>query len=190
MDTINSLTFLNGKPQKCCGTDALRPAMSHLFFNNGFVYATDAHVLIKQDLKACHGMTDEIVEKLNGKMLHRENADALAACDLFEIHDDKIIGAKKNSKTKVLADLVADGQEGEYPNVEAVIPSMADASELAQYALDPKKLLQLQSASVALDKDAKVLRLTFFAPDRGALVHFHGFSESEQLGVIMPCILW
>ena len=190
MNTINSLTFLKGKPQKCCGSDNLHPTRSHLFFNNGFVYATDARVLIKQDLKVCHGMTDEMVEKLNGKMLHRENADALAACDLFEIHDDKIIGSKKNSKTKVLADLVTEAQEGKFPNVEAVIPSMSNASELAQYALDPKKLIQVQSASVAFDKDAKALRLTFFAPDRGALVHFQGFSGSEQLGLIMPCKLW
>ncbi len=49
-----------------CSTDSLRPSLTHVYFDNGFAVATDAHILIKSPLKE-HGFEREEIELLQGK---------------------------------------------------------------------------------------------------------------------------
>ncbi len=183
MLTANS--FLKGKPHKCCGKDPQRPSMQYLYFKDGFVYATDATVLVKQNLLGCHDIPVEMHTLLDGKLLHAENAEALAVCNFFEFQDDKIIGHKKGSKTKVLADLELEENVGKYPNINAVIPT-GERGSVSRFALNPKLLVQIQSAAVSIDKAAANTRLNFYGETRSAVVEFAGFDISEQSALIMP----
>lgn len=183
MKKVTSLNFLKGAIHTICGRDALRPVMQNVFFDEGKVVATDAHILMTQDLVACHGLDAEVVEILNGKQLHADNVAELMKCDFFEYYEDCIVGSVKGKKYKVKAEFEVDAAK--YPNYKAVIPSTSDSLEW--YALNTTFLDKLFKASVKENKDTAGVKIRFTGhQSRAALVSFRGFSEEEQLGLIMP----
>lgn len=53
-------------------TDDLRPAMQHIMIKDGIAYASDAHILAIVSLSDNSDLTQDQIEKLNGKVLHRD----------------------------------------------------------------------------------------------------------------------
>jgi hypothetical protein len=53
-------------------TDDLRPAMQHIMIKDGIAYASDAHILAIVSLSENSDLTQDQIEKLNGKVLHRD----------------------------------------------------------------------------------------------------------------------
>jgi hypothetical protein len=176
------LYFLKGAIHTLCGNDSLRPVMMNVFFDEGKVIATDAHVIMIQDLRKCHNLSDDIINILNGKQLHKDNVAELMKCDFFEFYDDCVVGSVKGKKSKVKAEF--EENPPLYPNYKAIIPGNQDALEW--YALNPTFLEKIHKAAVKLDKDAVGVKLRFTGQSRGAVVSFRGFTESEQMALIMP----
>ena len=56
-----------------CAKDDFRPQMQCIYFKDGFAYATDAHVLVKNDLTACSNLDPEQIALLDGKLLHADH---------------------------------------------------------------------------------------------------------------------
>lgn len=177
-----SLTFLKGAIHTLCGNDSLRPVMMNVFFNDGKVVATDAHVIMIQDLRICHGLDEDAIQVLDGKQIHKDNVADLMKCDFFEFYDDCIVGSIKGKKSKVKAEF--EENPPTYPNYKAVIPSAQDSLEW--YAINPTFLEKIHKAAVKLDKDSVGVKMRFTGQSRGAVVSFKGYSESEQMALIMP----
>jgi len=55
-----------------CANDDLRPSMSYIYFEKGFLYCTDAHIMIKQKIDL-HGFDEDEIKFMEGKMIHRES---------------------------------------------------------------------------------------------------------------------
>jgi len=68
----------------CCGKDQLRPAFQCVHFFGGFAFATNAYVLIMQDLKMC-GFTEEEMAMAEGKAIHSEAFKQLYKSDTVKV---------------------------------------------------------------------------------------------------------
>jgi hypothetical protein len=51
-------------------SDELRPNFSYIYFSNGFIYATDAHKIIKVKISEVSDFDNEEIELLNGNAIH------------------------------------------------------------------------------------------------------------------------
>lgn len=53
----------------CSRNDYFRPVFSYIHFKDGYAYACDTHILVKNKLSECSTFTDEEIEKLDGKFI-------------------------------------------------------------------------------------------------------------------------
>lgn len=100
-----------------CATDELRPAMNCIHFENGYAYASDGHILVKNFLSECTSIPEEQIEKLNGKNIHRDAYKQIIKYDEIIISEDGIEANKGEQK----AFFYFDKTETKYPDAESVI---------------------------------------------------------------------
>lgn len=75
------------KLYECCANDELRPAMQCIYFEDGFAYAADGYIAIKQTLEL-HSILDK--EMLEGKAIHKDSYKAIMAFEIAKAYDDCI----------------------------------------------------------------------------------------------------
>ncbi len=70
-----------------CAKDSLRPALNCVYFTNGYIYATDAHILVRCPLDLHNIM---FAEKLEGKFIHRDTFSKIYKYHIIHALDDGI----------------------------------------------------------------------------------------------------
>lgn len=55
-----------------CSKDGYRPEMQCIFFNNGYAYASDTHILVRNRIAEILGLNESEIEALNGKLLRAD----------------------------------------------------------------------------------------------------------------------
>lgn len=70
---------------KLCGTDDLRPAMEYMYFQDGYVYVTNATILVRANLHAISNLPQATIDALNGHYFHRDLYSDLINLDTFEV---------------------------------------------------------------------------------------------------------
>jgi len=181
---VQTKTFFVSALHEACGKDSLRPVMSHVFFTNGKVWATDAHILVSQDLRETLGFTDEHVQLLEGKYLEAGHVKELTKCIAFETTAEYVQGTQKNGGT-FRAPLKTESEVGKYPNCEAVIPQQTDPTE--HIGINHKIFTRLCNAMVLKTPD-NCVKLSLNGQTRGIVVR--PIEDSGQLGLIMPVKIW
>lgn len=73
------------KVSKICGNDEVRTILQYIYFEDGNLICTNAHILLIQSLKE-HNFTDEEIEILNGKFLHKNVFDAIYKHDYVTVN--------------------------------------------------------------------------------------------------------
>lgn len=160
-----------------CGSDKLRPAMQLIHFENGYAYATNAHIAVKNKLSECSDLRDDQIEKLNGKNLHKDTFREILKYDNIEI-DSKGIEVYKSGVYMARYEFA----EIKYPDVESVMQSTLDAPiEAKQKILINLKNLELLQKSLFNGNDSV---LEFRQGNNAVIVRPK--TESESMGVIMP----
>ncbi len=159
-----------------CGKDPLRPAMNHIFFSNGYAFASDAHILIKAKLEDFTHRED-IIDILEGKYIHRDTWK--------QIYNKSLIVKDEKLYCMELAMFIEFQEVDKFPNVEAVIPK-GPLEDVKQIAFHPINLQNLY----------KSLGIIF---QSGASFKFHGASKAivvkandnfyESFGIIMPIMI-
>lgn len=82
-----------------CSKDVLRPAaMQCIFFNNGFAYATDAYILVRNRISEISGLNEAEIEALNGKFLHADFYKDMLKYDNIVITEDGIECSRGNDR--------------------------------------------------------------------------------------------
>jgi hypothetical protein len=132
-----------------CGTDDLRPSMTHLHFKDGFVYATDAHILLKQNLKA-HAFTDDEIELMNGKFLHAAAFNEVYRYDSVTVTEQGFICRKGPVKTIV----EFTPFDGKYPDADAVIPT-GPVSPIDSIGLNMALIKKVEQLTLSYTKNVK-----------------------------------
>lgn len=55
-----------------CSNDSLKPALNYVYFQEGYAWATNGHILVRQSLSKFHNFDETQIEILNGKQLHKD----------------------------------------------------------------------------------------------------------------------
>lgn len=73
---------------KACANDDLRPAFSHVYFIDGYAYASDAHILVEHSIDDyCFVIGKEF---LNGHSLHRDSFQNIMKFDKAEANEEGV----------------------------------------------------------------------------------------------------
>lgn len=132
-----------------CSKDELRPEMQCIFFNNGFAYATDMHILVRNRISEISGLNESEIEALNGKFLHADFYKDMLKYDSIMIAEDGIECAKGNDKAFFYFSTFE-----KYPNAEKVLQDALNKQTvpLPQFSFDMKLMQRLNKALYQSDR--------------------------------------
>jgi hypothetical protein len=152
--------------------------MGCVYFKDGYAYASNVHVLIKQSLDDyCQVVHKELLE---GKCLHRDSFKNIREFDIVEATEDGVDCSNyDNGKKAVFA---YSNQVS--PNFEAVLSQIPDAP-VPFIGLNPKNV-EIVSKCLIRNRDG-AMRLTFQGLDRPIIATVDGFPN--QMAIIMPMLL-
>ena len=183
--------FPNYKLHKVCADDKLRPAHGYLYFKDGNVYATDAHIAIAAPLSFVSTFSEEEQKLLEGKMIHATQFAQLLK--MRETHVKVIAdGVRFECKTAygetIIFPLLTEEQIGKYPNVENVIAEAEKnakelGTQLPRVGFKPSLLADLAAAM-----DAQIFAFYFGNP-KGAIVVRDQVQGTEIRAILMPCLI-
>ena len=176
------------KLHKVCANDLLRPVMGYLYFKNGKVYATNAHIAIAAPLSFVSSFSDEEQKLLDGKLIH-----ATHFAELLKMRETKLglvgenlcfICTTKNGLT-VTIPILDEDTKGKFPNVDVVLESArADAKKheqpVSHVGLKMSLLADLAAAMGASNVDL------YFSSAKAAIVVEDGHGDNEIGAIIMP----
>ena len=160
-----------------CSQDKIRTQMGFISFQDGKAIATNAYCLVVAKISEISTFTNEEIEKLNGKFIHRESFKRLIKEDFVQITDDGFLCISDNRKQLIYFSEV----EG-YPNWKPLF--VGKGCSLSNFGIDPKKLLELQSCL-----PYKKVKVEFGKNERSAIFISDGSGVYESKGLIMPCLL-
>lgn len=126
-----------------CAKDDLRPEMQCIFFNNGYAYATDTHILVRNRIAEISGLNESEIDALNGKFLHADFYKDMLKYDSIMIAEDGIECAKGNDKAFFYFSTFE-----KYPDAEKVLQYALNKQTvpLPQFSFDMKLLQRLNKA--------------------------------------------
>lgn len=183
--------FPNYKLHKVCGDDELRPVQGYLYFKDGNVYATDAHIAIAAPLSFVSNFDDDEKYLLKGKLIH-----ASQFAQLLKMRETHVKvsadGVRFECKTAygetIIFPLLTEEQLGKFPNVESVIVKAEKnakelGTQLPRVGFKPSLLADLAAAM-----DAQIFAFYFGNP-KGAIVVRDQVTGTEIRAILMPCLI-
>lgn len=202
MSKQNSIFDTNGEYRpnfpsalhKATGNDDLRPVFRHVIFKDGYAYATDANILVRQSLKY---INIEGFENLEGKKIHAEifrriynerNVFVRAYPDYIEMQY-LLFG------TSVKFSYSTD--DNKTPNFKAVIPDISDKKSLptpdySAIGINHRIFTRLISA-MNIEPSLNQIKIILPKTNNTAIVildqHYDSAKSSDQLGLIMPVMI-
>jgi len=137
--------------QFACANDELRPSLNYIYFNGGYAYATNAHILVKNYLKECSTFSDDDIEKLNGKFLSPLDYADILKYDIVSVEPNGL-RCKKNNRSVLF--YFADVPELKFPNADALIERNISMKNepVEKISINIKLLQQLNKSLYNSDK--------------------------------------
>lgn len=127
----------------CSKDNDFRPETECVFFNNGYAYATDTHVLVRNRIAEISGLNESEIEALNGKFLHADFYKDMLKYDSIMIAEDGIECAKGNDKAFFYFSTFE-----KYPDAENCLQNALNKQTvpLPQFSFDMKLIQRLNKA--------------------------------------------
>lgn len=173
MDKYNFTTKLH----LACSTDENRPMYGCIHFENGFAYATNGNLIIKQSLEY-HSILDPI--NLDGKSLHRENFANIMQFEIATANEDGVYCHNKDGRSAFFEYFDRKGQQ--VPDFDIVINQFS-ARGVDFIGINPKSFDIISKALYNGDQ----LRIRFAGIDKSMLCDVPAYES--QLAYVMPLIL-
>lgn len=179
-EKIQKQTF-NTKLYECCSDDKMRPLFQCVHFENGYAYAADGMIAIKQTL-AFQSIVNP--EELDGKSIHRDSYKQIMAFEIAEANADGIECWNENGQ-KVFFEYyeLKDGEK--VPDFEKVINTRHGLTNLTFLGIDPKMLMRLNHAIYC--PAGHTIRMQFTGINKPILIDVPGIDE--QTAILMPKII-
>lgn len=160
-----------------CSSDDFRPNGALIEIRNNIAIATNFHVLVNVDLKIASALTNDMLEVLNGKYIHKEVWKQMHKCDELYI-DDHFIYVTKNGIKQFFE---FSTPQGEFFKIDSIVREIKEAGE------DAKKAIKINPELVKIIAKAfNADQLNFsFSPNNKGYVVF----PSEGCGmfaILMP----
>jgi len=166
------------KLHECCGDDELQPMMMCVHFKDGFAYASDGHVAIKQSLEY---HTIICPECLDGKSLHKDNFKAVMGFEIAECDDAGIACKDNDGRTAFFEYFDRKGQE--MPNFDSVM-ALKEIKPVDFIGINPKYMTML---SKAMHAPFEQYRFRFQGGDNPILIDVPDIPR--QTAILMPVFL-
>lgn len=165
-----------------CATDNLRPAMCHVQVKDGFINATNAHILGRVDARALLG--DALDELPSEFYIHATEWKKLVAgkAYAYAVEGSFVKGITKKG-VNYAKFITPDELDGRFPDVMAAMPNVDQRPETVPsvYAFNPELLSTLCEAL-----DLKMAMITSCGATK---VHYVACPNQEHaFGIIMPLL--
>jgi hypothetical protein len=162
-----------------CSKDDLRPVLQHVYFDSGFMLATEGHILVKAAVQHFSHFDKSEVDTLNGKFIHKNTFKKIIACEQVIITENGV----QDLATK---DVYAfSNVEQKYPNFDSVIPTKVEAIE--SIGINPKIAATLMK--VLSNPEITTIKLEFSGVNKGIKITTPGYNEGTIYCVLMPAAL-
>lgn len=166
------------KLHEACSSDELRPILMCVHFMNGFAYASDAHIVVKQSLEYHSIINPELLE---GKSIHKDNYKAIMQFENSECCDSGIACSNPDGRTAFYE--YFDRKGVELPDMDKFLKPTGQKS-VEFIGIYPEFLTRLCKALHTPDGS---IRMLFQGIDKCILIDVVGIEN--QYAVIMPAIL-
>lgn len=133
----------------CSKDGGMRPETECVFFNNGFVYATDTYMLVRNRISEISGLNESEIEALNGKFLHAAFYKDMLKYDSIMIAEDGIECVKGKDKA-----FFYFSKFEKYPDAEKVLHDALNMQTvpLPQFSFDMKQIQRLNKSIYQSDR--------------------------------------
>lgn len=175
------------KTELLISNDELRPNHCRVYFKNGFLYTTDGHVLIKQNLKL-FGFTEEEIKHLEGHSIDKQDWVMIRK---FKEHYPVKNGIECKTKSSSFLYLFNDKDflESKMPemmdNIISKNESFGQQKDFT-FALNMKLFNNIREAMFLNHNNALVFKVKHM--NTGVILFAEGneFTIEDQLALIMP----
>ena len=163
-----------------CANDELRPVFQCIHFINGYAYASDGSILIKQSLEYNNDVLN--YESLDCKAIHMDSFKEIRKYQVVEVTEEGFDCTAKNGRKAFFPFAVFDEDNDKHkiPDFDAVWPR--GITEVGELGIMPKYIGLLEKAMVSGNR----LKMTFTGVDRGMLFHSRDENYQDQIAMIMP----
>lgn len=166
------------KLHEACSDDELRPLMMCVHFQNGFAYASDSHLVIKQSLEYHTIINPECLE---GKSIHKDNFKAIMGFENAEATPDGVACSDNDGRTAFYE--YYNRKDMQPPDFESVLRPLG--IKLIDFiGISPKYFEKIEKA---MHSPTGIFRLSFQGVDRCILIDVPDIEN--QWAVLMPAIL-
>lgn len=156
-----------------CGKNDSRPAMQCVHFKNGFAYASDAYVVIKQPL---HLSPVDNMDILDGVSIHSESFKAIRRMKHVTATEDGFECISKDG-SKVFFEYSKE----ESPNFDAVLEPK-DAQMMGEIGINPGLVGVLKKAMAG----GSGVKMTFQGQGAGIMIEPLSAEYEGEVAMIMP----
>lgn len=165
-----------------CANDEFRVVMEHVYFQDGFAYASDAYVLVKNDLSICSSIPLEQIEILNGKLLHKDAYKEILKYDVIDISEEGI-QCKKGNNTAFF--YFNTDSSLKYPKAEELIKEKLNLHTvpIPQVSINTK-LIEVMNKALYHQRE---LKFTFKGANESIICEDNDVDPTNCVGLIMPC---
>ena len=133
----------------CAKNEDFHKERECIYFNNGFAYATDTRILVRNRISEISGLNEAEIEALNGKFLHADFFRDMLKYDNIMIAEDGIECSKGNDKV-----FFYFSNFEEYPNAEKALSDALNRQTVptSQANFDVTLILRLNKALYKSDQ--------------------------------------
>ena len=170
------------KLYEIASADGLRPIMQCIYFKDGFAYAADGWVSIRQSLEY-HSVYNP--EMLDGKLLHRNDYKSAMGFEEVVCTDEGLECINENGQKVFFYYVNPTEETGGYPSIHKVFNRLPGQTHLSFIGINPK-LIERVSRALAGPSD-KGLRMQFTGIDTYLVIDVIDYPD--QTALIMPKIL-
>ena len=166
------------KLYEVCSTDDLRPIMMCVHFKDGYAYASDAHMVVKQSLDY-HTILDK--ELLDDKSLHKDNYKAIMGFEMAQCKDTGVECSDSDGRVAFFE--YFDRGNDAMPNFDSVLKPLGLKS-IQFIGINPEYIHKIGKA---LHAPNNALRFQFQGVDRVILIDCPEIEN--QYACVMPMLL-
>ena len=162
----------------CKVGDDTRKELGCIFFDYGYAYATDQHILVRNRISEISGLNDAEIESLNGKFLHADFYKDMLKYDNIMIAEDGIECTKGEDKV-----FFYFSSFEKYPDADKVLQNALNRQTVPtpQVSFDMKLMQKLNKALYKSDNCTATFK------GAGNPIVFDSMEEDiSSIGLIMP----
>lgn len=194
METIINNFSKRHQIWRACVKDEVRPALGYIYFEDGFAYASDSHVLVRIPLSFLSFFEPEDTAKLNGHGIYGPAYKLATTLGILQIQECKIESPKGEEEDGVcLVGYMEDCEvritltnpsQQKHPNFEPLFKVEGERTPVKRIGLSQKKLGELTAALGTSD-----VKMEFIDNKRQIFVSPVNEVEASITGIIMPIML-